>query len=438
MKILLFGWYYSTNYGDAVICECLAAKLREQYPDADVTIADMNGRTAFPDESGEEREASGASGLSAAYRKLKRRRLKKILMGTVGCLPGVDYAGRTYIRGFERRESDIREICAQPADLVIFAGGQLFMDSLTPQAVFCINSYADRGVPIIVNAGGGGPVYSRKLRALYHHALMRPEVRWISCRDRTKWVEEHYLNGEKMVDLVSDPALWAADLEKMMETGGSEPAKKNAPDFSEEHVNPTNGLYNKNNPSSHASDDGTIGLGVMFADSLPVRKCIRFWINLIRYLDQHEIRWKIFTNGNVADEIFAAEILSRMPEYNGADNSESSDGRKSRPYKKLICVPRSPQELVSVIQGFRGVVSFRLHSSIIACSCGVPAVGVIWDNKLNSFYEMIGHPERCLSLSVEPSVVWERYCQAEKEGYPVEKIRKLRGESLEALCRAIV
>ena len=48
MKLLVLGWYYSSNLGDAVICDCVADMLRSHYPQAQICIRDIVGHSAFP------------------------------------------------------------------------------------------------------------------------------------------------------------------------------------------------------------------------------------------------------------------------------------------------------------------------------------------------------------------------------------------------------
>ena len=54
--------------------------------------------------------------------------------------------------------------------------------------------------------------------------------------------------------------------------------------------------------------------------------------------------------------------------------------------------------MVNIISGFKGIIATRLHSNIIAYSLQVPAIGLVWNNKLKMFGQNIGYPERFIEV----------------------------------------
>ena len=80
-------------------------------------------------------------------------------------------------------------------------------------------------------------------------------------------------------------------------------------------------------------------------------------------------------------------------------------------------VPKRPDELVAMIAGFKSIVSFRLHSHIIAAALDVPSIALVWDGKLRFYFEKIGHGERCMTVDADPDEVIKRLDRAETEGY---------------------
>lgn len=55
-------------------------------------------------------------------------------------------------------------------------------------------------------------------------------------------------------------------------------------------------------------------------------------------------------------------------------------------------------ELKELYDGSEIVIGARMHSLIIAYACRVPVVGLAWTKKVNSFFDIIHKPKRCLEL----------------------------------------
>jgi hypothetical protein len=55
-----------------------------------------------------------------------------------------------------------------------------------------------------------------------------------------------------------------------------------------------------------------------------------------------------------------------------------------------------PETLLKQMRNYDGIISCRLHPSIIGFSLNIPAVGLIWNGKVSGFYEGIGYPERAI------------------------------------------
>ena len=79
--------------------------------------------------------------------------------------------------------------------------------------------------------------------------------------------------------------------------------------------------------------------------------------------------------------------------------------------------PECPKELVNLIGQFKSIVSFRLHSHIIAAALDVPSIALVWDQKLRFYFEKIGHGERCMTIKQDSKEVISRLHRAEEEGY---------------------
>lgn len=78
------------------------------------------------------------------------------------------------------------------------------------------------------------------------------------------------------------------------------------------------------------------------------------------------------------------------------------------------------------ISEFSSLISFRLHSHIVAASLNIPAVGISWDEKIKFFYENIGHKERCLPVGCPAQEVVKALLVACEEGCDRELIQRQR------------
>ena len=84
----------------------------------------------------------------------------------------------------------------------------------------------------------------------------------------------------------------------------------------------------------------------------------------------------------------------------------------------VLTVPTSPEELVRTVSGFRGIITSRLHSCIVAYSLGVPFVAISWNNKLQYFAGNTGCPERIITReTLEPGKIIAAFDSALETGY---------------------
>lgn len=363
VKILVLGSYYSPNLGDGVLCECVASRLAAHFPTAEIVVGDVLGRQCFRDG---ERFQLGQ--LKDLRRRVWLREWVYRLLRWDKQLEHEEYRLRAMAQGLD-------QVCAIPADLVVFAGGQMFMDAYALPLERCVQTFSQRQVPMIFNACGVGPAYSESIRHRLKAALEDPWVRLVSTRDDAQLMDRRYFQDRRTV-VTCDPALWCAEVYGIQRDEQAD----------------------------------TIGLGIMFARSVSTERLIRFWVRLIRALECRGIKWKVFVNGDPGDVCLARHILSRIPELSGREEA------------CLAPVPARPRELVETISHFRSLISFRLHSHIIAASLGIPTAAVVWDSKLNFFFEKIGCPERCCPMQESPDGILRTLAQAELEGYSTPRL----------------
>lgn len=247
------------------------------------------------------------------------------------------------------------------ADLIIFAGGGIIKykrEDFYAYIAEIVECAQKRDIPVYFNAVGieGYDETDEKCQLL-KNALNSPCVKGISVRDDEKTLRHSYLtpNNNIWTKQVMDTAFFTKKVYRVS-------ADK----------------------TSHV-----IGLGItrsrLFEDhgmsQINKEFQLRFWKEIINLLEQKGYRWKLFVNGFKSDFDFAQEVL----EYVG----KGEEGEK-------YLVPRlaEGQELVETIASFQGIIAGRMHANIIAYSLGVPSIGLVWNDKLLYWGNLIGYPER--------------------------------------------
>ena len=388
MKILVIGYYYSMNLGDTVICDCVASWLRETFPFDEIVIRDIWGRSQY----------SGSPDVSMQMIDKQRLRVRVRSWVTQHTPYDSQLKHERYV--LSKYGDAMQKIANEPCDMVVFAGGQLLTDLMSHELSFYINAFDKRHIPVFLHALGTGPCNSKNLKSELTEALRRPSVVYLSVRDHLQAVNERYFginagmseNTDTRRFLFSaDPGLWADHV------------------YHAEKIRKTD----------------TIGLGIMYPGNIPTGTAVRFWKKLIYLLNKNNIQWQIFTNGDNRDQLFASYVLDQLPFMTGEEKS------------KISAPPASPEELVRKIGRYRGIISFRLHSHIIAASMNVPSVAILWDDKLREFFRLFGCEENCFSVSDSAEKVLEALSAAVYKGWPMEKVHEMREESREMLEQAI-
>lgn len=107
----------------------------------------------------------------------------------------------------------------------------------------------------------------------------------------------------------------------------------------------------------------------------------QFWKELVAELKSRKYDYELLTSGHFGDEAFLDYLIR---EY-GMDAD------------KCVFNINEPTALMRHIASYDAVVSCRLHPSIISYSLGIPAIGIVWNKKVNGFYESINYPDRIIS-----------------------------------------
>lgn len=259
---------------------------------------------------------------------------------------------------------DEAEQIIKEADLIIFGGAPMFnytyegFAERTAKTLDIINFYKK---PVIFSAIGVES-FDEDNYACKHlkNALNSKNVKMITTRDNIDALKCFVEGTDISIAKVSDPAVFCSNVLDDVVTQKSNKSKKK-----KIGVFVIRGNAFKDNRISFDKD-----------------QAIEMWLELAEKLEKKGYDYEFLTSGSHNDEAFLDKLIV---EY-GLD--------KDHCVTNLV----TPEELATRISSYDGMISCRLHPSIIAYSYKVPTVGVVWNNKVTSFYENIGYPERVLQV----------------------------------------
>ena len=255
---------------------------------------------------------------------------------------------------------------------IIFVGGGLikYSHQIISQPMKLILKRADHNkIPVMLSAVGveGYDQNSQECQKL-KNALNLECVKIITTRDDLNTLTQNYIENRNIrTSKVADPACQISNIYPPSEI---ELRRKKV-----------------------------IGLGIarfdLFSDYGHFTKkedIIFLWNCIYSELDRRGYRCLLFTNGLDADYYAAKKIF------------------KSVNSKDIIIAkrPRNMGELTSIISHLDGIITTRLHSSIIAYSYGIPTIGLVWNEKQLMFGEATHHYDRFIEEPFNAKAIVDR------------------------------
>lgn len=245
-------------------------------------------------------------------------------------------------------------------DAIVFAGGGFLKfrtQGLNYYVEQIIRIAAKKNIPVMMN-GVGIEGYSetdircQRMKKMINHDC----VKVITTRDDIDILRDNYITNPNIkISRVGDPALWAPECY---------------------HV-------------KRKSHNETIGVNVIrgkvyqaYGNSLSEFQLLNFYKKLINGIEERGWDWVLFSNGMKADQVFGKRVLNAL---------KCSDSRK------LLEAPANVPEFIRTLKGFKCVFGARLHACITSYALDVPVVGLIWNEKLQIFSEVIGKPDNFFS-----------------------------------------
>lgn len=350
LRILLIGEFYSENLGDGVISENVKYHLDSEIENLELQIIDLSGRLGYKSKDLDEITLQPSN---STYQLKKKLRTGEGLINRV-------YDKIVYHKFLRKNQGSITIIDEQlenDYDIAIFAGGQLIMDYFLVYIEHIMNYLNANNIPVIFNGIGFGKIYSSVNRKKFLDILEYPNVKLISVRDSSTEINEKILSNNRIkANLTADPALWSSDTYSLTKNYASK----------------------------------IIGIGVIFRDDPVFMKNQSNLIkNIINKLEEQHVDWEIFTNGDYLDYKYAKNLYKTISNHN----------------KKIADRPTTPRELVQLISSYRSIISFRLHSHIIATALHIPSIGIYWDDKVTSFFKKFEAQERVFKVNDDSDIV---------------------------------
>ncbi len=349
MKIVVFNLRYGANLGDQLIAQCVAAELSKAEPSFAIVTEDLGGRDAPP---------TGT----------RHRGLRMAALFILQALPKPArqwVAGKLLERLVRARLEPRWHAVLSDADAVVIGGGGIFADSdlnFPMKISAAIRMATDRQLPLAIHAVGVSPGWSPRGRRLFDEALRRAKLCSLTMRDD------------------SAIAMWNAELrnDSLRPTG----------------VAPDPALTLTHHLSIESADPGrpqTIGIcltspaalryhGVSLAGARAIEQ---WYLSVAAELSQRGFRVVGFDTGVTEDVHFAMQLANAFAQ---ATNSKGHIAPSSD----------NATALVTLISGFHGLISHRLHAIIAAYTLGIPGLALEWDPKMQGQMDMLGCGDRLL------------------------------------------
>lgn len=118
---------------------------------------------------------------------------------------------------------------------------------------------------------------------------------------------------------------------------------------------------------------------------------VTFYSELAQSLVNKGYKVKFFTNGAAEDNAYLAKL----------QNAISIGFCSTDVFFEFV---NDFEGLLSVIKNGDFIVSSRLHSIIIATSYSIPSFGLVWDNKVSSFYELLSLEQLICKVANTPEL----------------------------------
>lgn len=267
---------------------------------------------------------------------------------------------------------------ASDYDAAIYVGGSLFMDYFVVKQFYVNKWLKDKNITVLYNACGMGRLSNFFFERMLVKAVNMDNVSYISMRDSEKKFK--HITKRSVISTYDNAVIISDYIKK------------------------------------RTRNNKVFGIGFISRDKSFNQQYYRSVKKLIYRLNEKKIVWEFFSNGDPNDTAFMQNCFSRLR-------------KKNMTYIGTIAtIPHTPEELINLVSGYERIVTCRLHSAIVAYSYLIPTCAVSWDNKVNSFYNKIGHEELVLSKNIDVSWIMEKFVDFSYDDSDKEKLASIKNE----------
>ena len=175
----------------------------------------------------------------------------------------------------------------------------------------------------------------------------------------------------------------------------------------------------------------TIGIGIgrggLFEDNGIAYSSEDFkqlYLRLIERLLNSGYNVELFTNGIGTDNDFAKKIQQALKEELNV--------------MVKLSIPTTPRNLVNLISGYKAIIAARLHATIIAYSLQIPAIGLVWNNKLTFFGKNINAEDYFIQKdNFSPSYILRMLETSIDKGYDQVRRKEFRALILDEILNNV-
>ena len=271
-------------------------------------------------------------------------------------------------------------------DLCVFVGGSLFMDYFCLPIYKIIKTCDKRDIPIIFNSCGISNNENIIFKKLMSCALKKSVVKYVSLRDGYESFQKRYHYNSEIIKS-HDIAINCSTIYSIQKLDCSQ----------------------------------TIGLGVMYIEKYE-KELFVFWRDVIKNLEKRNIKYKVFCNGDIYDYNFINKMYVK-----GIFKKD-----------KIEIRPKKPIDLVDLIANYRCVISFRLHSHIIAASLEIPSVAIVWNAKVIEFFNQINRSECCFYIQSDIDEIIDCALNTDIDTKSINHIKKQSSNNMYYLISKIL
>ena len=361
-RICFVGLYEEFNMGDPVIAHCTEWLFSKDVPDVEIVRLTLDN----PDKI-----------LKRSFLfKIKNKARK--LLGKV--YTNEEKAIQVFPIALNYYRNRIKE-----SDLVILVGGGLIKykyQMLGVETAALCEACILEGKNLIINAVGiEGYDAGNNICQMLCKSLQNKAVKYISTRDDLELLKDYYLRGNTHVvcEKVADPAVWA---------------------------NEAYGISNDLTSKIIGVGIGRAGLFRANGIDISGSQIQDLYERIIVELVKRGYSAQLFTNGLLADNRMAERVKECL---------------HSKGIQVSLRIPHKDKELVEILSSYKAIIATRLHSCIISYSLEIPAIGLVWNDKLSFFGENIGRLDNFIKpTEFNESFIVSQMELAIKQGYNQE------------------